>query len=201
MKYRKIAGALLAAACLFGATTASATAVAAPGAVSGAISAQAANQADEEFVSMMIPHHYQALLMSRLAPTRSSNSQLRALASRIDVEQGLEIMMMQSWQSWNGLPVTNAEQAYHHMLMDPEHLEEMGMATQEEMDALAAASGTAFDVLYLQLMIEHHEGALNMIVDVLTNGSDFILQFWANDMGVSQQAQIAQMEAMLEDLT
>lgn len=170
-------------------------------AVPGTAVAQTANDADTDFVSMMIPHHHQALVMSRMAPSRSSNDELLALASRIEAEQGGEISTMQNWQMWNGLEVTNAEQAYHHMLQDPMMLEQMGMATPEELDDLSAATGTAFDVLFLQLMIEHHEGALDMIVDVLTNGSDFIVQWMATEMGATQDAQIEQMEDILADLT
>ena len=159
------------------------------------------NPADAEFVSMMIPHHYQALLMSQLAPGRSTDSNLLALASQIEVEQSLEIIMMQSWQTSHGLPVTDAAMAYHHMLQDPMMLEQMGMATPQQMDALAAAQGTEFDVLYLQLMIRHHEGALDMIEHVLTHGSDPLLAEWATDMMVTQQTQIYWMQAMLDDKT
>jgi uncharacterized protein (DUF305 family) len=202
MRYRKVAGALLAVACLFGATTASVAASSAATQTSAAAMQMSPNQADVEFVSMMIPHHYQALVMSQMAPSRSNNDELLALASRIDVEQSGEISTMQNWQAWNGLEVTNAEEAYHHLLMHhPEHAEEMGMATPEELAQLSAASGPAFDVLFLQLMIEHHEGALDMIVDVLTNGSDFIVQWMATEMGATQDAQIEQMEGMLADLT
>jgi len=159
------------------------------------------NAADREFVEMMIPHHYQALLMSQMAPARSNNAELRALASRIDVEQGLEISMMQGWQSTNGLPVTNAQMAYEHMLQMPEMLEAMGMATPAEMSALSASSGAAFDRLYLELMIEHHNGAVDMLVHVLSHGQDTNLQFWATDMLTAQSIQIWQMEQMLAEMT
>jgi uncharacterized protein (DUF305 family) len=187
---------------LFGATTASVAASSAATQTSAAAMQMSPNQADVEFVSMMIPHHYQALVMSQMASSRSDNDELLALAGRIDVEQSGEISTMQNWQAWNGLEVTNAEQAYHDLLMHhPGHAEEMGMATPEELAQLSALSGTAFDVLFLQLMIEHHEGALDMIVDVLTNGSDFIVQWMATEMGATQDAQIEQMEGMLADLT
>src|SRR5690606_17235687 len=143
----------------------------------------------------------QALVMSQMAPTRSSDSTVLALADRIDVEQGLEIMMMQNWQSWNGLEVTNAEQAYQQMLQNPEMLEQMGMATQEELDDLSASTGTAFDVLFLELMIPHHQGAIDMIVNFLPNSSDFILQDWAYEMLNTQYVQIVEMEAILADKT
>jgi uncharacterized protein (DUF305 family) len=158
------------------------------------------NPADSEFVSMMIPHHYQALIMSRMAPGRSNDPNLLALAGQIEVEQDLEIAMMQGWQSENGLEVTDAEMAYHHLIMHhPQHAAEMGMATPAELAALGEAQGNTFDVLYLQLMIRHHGGALDMIVHVLMHGSDETLAQWANDMYVTQQAQINWMQAMLAD--
>lgn len=195
MSIRRVAIAAFAVACLWGVAPASAP-VAAPVATQAA-----ANPADAEFVSMMIPHHYQAVVMSRMAPTRSTNQALRALASRIVVEQNLENYTMQAWQRWNGLPVTNAEQAYHHLLQDPEMLEMMGMATPAELSTLSASTGTAFDRLYLRLMIDHHEGAIDMIVDVITNGSDEILQQWATEMLTVQYTQMFRMEQLLAQMT
>jgi uncharacterized protein (DUF305 family) len=159
------------------------------------------NPADADFVGMMIPHHYQALLMSRMAPTKASDPAVRSIAGQIDAEQGLEISMMQSWQSWNHLEITNAQQAYEEMVQDPMMVEMMGMASPEQMAALSAANGSAFDVLFLRLMIRHHQGALDMIVDVLANGSDDILRLWANDMYVTQQAQINWMQDLLASKT
>lgn len=155
---------------------------------------------DAHFVAMMIPHHHQALLMSGLAPSRSSSSQVRALASRIDIEQGIEISMMQSWQVWNGLEVTDPAQAYQELLGMPHHLAEMGMATPQQMAALSASSGTAFDRMYLELMIRHHQGAVDMLVDVILHGSDETLSYWATDMLVAQEAQIGQMQQMLDGM-
>ncbi|MFU8853571.1 DUF305 domain-containing protein [Micromonospora sp. SL1-18] len=159
------------------------------------------NPADADFVSMMIPHHYQALLMSQMAPTRTNDQAVRSIASQIDVEQGLEITTMQSWQSWNGLEVTDAEKAYQEHLQDPMMLEMMGMATPEQMAALSAANGAAFEVMYLRLMIRHHQGALDMLADVLVHGSDETLRGWANDMYVTQQAQINWMQNLLASKT
>ena len=160
------------------------------------------NPADAEFVSMMIPHHYQAILMSQLAPGRSTDPNLLALASQIEAEQNLEIMIMQGWQTSNGLEVTDPAMAYHHLIMNhPEHAAEMGMATPAELAALSAAQGNEFDILYLQLMIRHHQGALDMIEHVLIHGSDPLLAEWATDMLVTQQTQIFWMQAMLADKT
>lgn len=158
------------------------------------------NDADADFVAMMIPHHFQATLMSDLAPGRADDESVAALAERIGVEQEVEIGMMQNWQTWNGLDVTDAEAAYEMMLQMPMMVEQMGMATPEELDDLADAAGVDFDRLYLELMIDHHDGALTMLTDVLIHGSDTTLEFWATDMLTAQGVQIDQMEAMLAAL-
>lgn len=158
------------------------------------------NDADVEFVAMMIPHHFQATVMGDLAPDRAADESVAALAERIGVEQDVEIGMMQNWQTWNGLSVTDAAASYEMMLGMPMMVEQMGMASPEEMDALAASSGGEFDRLYLELMIDHHNGALTMLTEVLTNGSDTTLEFWATDMLTAQSVQIDQMEAMLAEL-
>jgi uncharacterized protein (DUF305 family) len=159
------------------------------------------NSADADFVGMMIPHHYQALLMSRMAPTRSSDQAVRSIAGNIEAEQGLEITTMQSWQSGHGLDVTDAQRSYEEMVQDPMMVEMMGMASPEQMAALSASQGAAFDVLFLRLMIRHHQGALDMITEVLSNGSDDLLRQWATDMYVTQQAQINWMQDLLASKT
>jgi uncharacterized protein (DUF305 family) len=159
------------------------------------------NPADADFVGMMIPHHHQALLMSRMAPSKSSDQAVRAIAAQIDAEQGLEITTMQAWQGWHGLPATNAAEAYEEMVQDPMMVEMMGMASPEQMAALSASTGAAFDVLFLRLMIRHHQGAIDMCTDILANGSDEILRQWATEMQVTQQAQINWMQDLLADKT
>lgn len=158
------------------------------------------SDADVAFVAMMIPHHFQATLMSGLAPERSTDETILALAGRIAVEQEVEIGMMQNWQTWNGLSVTDAPAAYEMMLGDPAMVEMMGMATADEMDDLAASSGTDFDRRYLELMITHHQGAIGMLEDVIINGNDQTLEFWATDMMTAQNVQIFQMEELLAAL-
>lgn len=165
----------------------------------GTASAAAAtfNDVDVDFTNMMIPHHYQALVLSDLVPDRSSDTQLEALASRIDLEQGLEIGTMRGWQGSNGLPKTDPVAAYEDMLGDPDMLEEMGMATPARLAELESLSGEEFDVLFLNLMITHHEGAIRMLRDVVLNGQDLTLQQQAQDMMSTQRAQVAIMRDML----
>lgn len=201
MRYRpKAASATVVVACVLGAVMMATTASSAPQASSAATRA-APNAADAEFIRMMIPHHYQALVMSRLAPARSSDEDLLALARRIDVGQGIEIDAMQGWQGRNGLPVTDAEESYQRVLQDPELLEQMGMATSAEMDQLRAAQGEEFDVLFLQLMIPHHEGAITMVEQIFATGRDLFVRQLATDILVTQSDQIHTMEQMLESKT
>ena len=159
-----------------------------------------ANEADADFVRMMIPHHHQALVLSRLAPDRTTSSDLLALAGRIDVEQTVEITTMQQWQAQNGFDETDPESAYMMMMQDPMMIEMMGMATQAELDQLETLSGTAFDKLFLQLMIDHHQGAIDMCVQVMTHGQEAVLQSMANEMLTTQSTQIFQMQAMLTEI-
>jgi uncharacterized protein (DUF305 family) len=159
-----------------------------------------ANEADADFVRMMIPHHHQALVLSRLAPDRTTSSDLLALAGRIDVEQTVEITTMQQWQAQNGFDETDPESAYMMMMQDPMMIEMMGMATQAELDQLETLSGTAFDKLFLQLMIDHHQGAIDMCVQVMTHGQEPVLQSMANEMLTTQSTQIFQMQAMLTEI-
>lgn len=159
-----------------------------------------ANDADTRFVRMMIPHHHQALVLSRLAPDRTANSEVRALAERIDAEQTVEIATMQQWQEFNGFDTTDPASAYEMMMQDPAMIEMMGMATQAELDQLETLSGSAFDQLFLQLMIDHHQGAVDMCVEVMTNGQEPVLQSMANEMLTTQTTQIFQMQAMLAEI-
>ena len=159
-----------------------------------------ANEADADFVRMMIPHHHQALVLSRLAPDRTTSSDLLALAGRIDVEQTVEITTMQQWQAQNGFDETDPESAYTMMMQDPMMIEMMGMATQAELDQLETLSGTAFDKLFLQLMIDHHQGAIDMCVQVMTHGQEPVLQSMANEMLTTQSTQIFQMQAMQNEI-
>lgn len=169
----------------------------------GATSATSAtyNDADVEFTGMMIPHHFQALVLTELVPDRSSDTQVESLASRIHLEQGLEIGTMRGWQGSNGLPKTDPEASYEEMLADPEMVEMMGMASPEELAELETLSGNEFDVLFLNLMITHHEGAIRMLRDVLLYGQDLNLQQQALDMMSTQQVQIAIMQDMLATKT
>lgn len=111
----------------------------------------ALSQPDVMFLQMMIPHHEQAVEMSTLAETNSTNPEVLALAARIKAAQGPEIELMSKL-------LTDAGQA---MMMD-HSMGDNGMMGMDDMSALAAATGKDFDVLFLTGMIAHHEGAMGM---------------------------------------
>jgi uncharacterized protein (DUF305 family) len=162
--------------------------------------ASSANEADANFVRMMIPHHHQAHVLTRLAPDRTTYTELLALAGRIDVEQTVEIATMQRWQAFNGFDETDPVSSYGMMMQDPAMIEVMGMATQAELDQLETLTGEAFDQLFVELMIDHHQGAVDMCVQVMTNGQESVLQSMANEMLTTQSTQIFQMQAMLAEI-
>lgn len=163
------------------------------------VASQEANAADRQFTEMMIPHHYQAIVMSRMAAKRHADPELLSLARRIKVEQTLEIMSLQGWQARNELPVTAEREAYRQMLSNPAMLEQMGMATRAEIRELRGLSGAAFDAQFLNLMIPHHVGAVDMSEQVNLNGSDLFIRQFSTDLLATQGQQIYQMEQMQED--
>jgi len=141
----------------------------------------------------MIGHHAQALEMTALLRERTSRDDMRLLAERIDVSQSDEIRMMQRWLAARGQDVPGPHAMHEHALMP-------GMLTPEEMDQLAAASGAAFDRLFLESMIKHHEGALVMVKDLLSRdgaarGSDIF--GFASDVDADQRMEIERMRGML----
>jgi uncharacterized protein (DUF305 family) len=150
----------------------------------------AANAADIRFVQRMIPHHQQALEMAALVNDRSSNKDVRGLADRINAAQGPEISVMQSWLRTRQLPVPGRGHG------DVGHDQMPGMATAEQLDRLKAASGAAFDRLFLQLMIAHHQGALTMAAEVLRSGVEATVYRLALDVNATQSAEIRRMREM-----
>lgn len=151
------------------------------------------NDADKKFVQDMIVHHQQAVYMAGLAPERASSSDVKGLASRIYDVQGPEIDMMNRWLSQHAVPTVdpNAPHGHGGGAMP-------GMATQEQLDALKNAKGAAFDTLFLQLMIAHHQGALTMADEVRKNGMDVRVQEIADDVTAEQSDEIRRMRKWLD---
>ena len=160
-------------------------------------------QADVDFMSHMIGHHAQALIMAGWAPTHGANQSVRVLAERIINAQQDEIASMQRWLGDRGKPVpqpgsgmTMQGHSHHDMLMP-------GMLTEPQMQQLDRARGPEFDRLFLTFMIQHHKGAVSMVKDLFgTTGAarDETVFKFANDVSVDQSTEVARMERMLAAL-
>ncbi len=152
------------------------------------------NDADVTFLQSMIPHHEQAIEMAEMAldPATSAGPQVTALAKRIEAAQDPEITQMRAWLTAWGKPLQMDTSDGHDMsAMD-------GMMSDTEMKALGAATGTAFDDLWLQMMVEHHEGAITMAKTVKSEGTDPDVARLADEVIDAQEGEIAEMTALLK---
>ena len=162
------------------------------------------SDADVEFMSGMIPHHAQAVIMARWATTHGARKDVAILCERIVVGQGDEIATMQQWLRDRGQPVPDASSTKHKMKMNGMEHEMLmpGMMTDEQMAALDKARGPEFDRLFLEGMIRHHQGAIDM-VDALfkSHGAaqDEVIYRFASDVYADQSTEIARMQKMLGD--
>jgi uncharacterized protein (DUF305 family) len=168
-------------------------------------------EADVRFMSDMIGHHAQALVMAAWAPTHGANPSVRTLAARIINAQQDEIATMQQWLGDRGRPVPEAHAMdMSHPAHDAGHAMPMpgklmpGMLTEAQMQALDQATGPGFDRLFLKDMIQHHRGAVTMVQQLFdTPGAarDETVFKFANDVNADQSTEIARMETMLVALT
>jgi uncharacterized protein (DUF305 family) len=165
--------------------------------------ARRANPADVEFISGMIHHHAQALVMSEWARTHGESPSVRTLAERIHVSQTDEIRQMQQWladmgepvpePSPRGMPMTMGGVEHHHLMS--------GMLTPEQLARLERARGAEFDRLFLAYMIQHHEGALEMVETLLAahgGGIDDFIYKVASDTFADQGSEIDRMQRLLD---
>jgi uncharacterized protein (DUF305 family) len=162
--------------------------------------------ADVQFMSHMIGHHAQAIVMARWAPTHGASPSVRTLADRIINAQQDEIATMQSWLRDRQQPVPPATPGGMTMMMNGmEHQMLMpGMLTDAQMKELDAARGPEFDRLFLTYMIQHHRGAVSMVKDLFDTygaGQDETVFKFASDVNVDQSTEIARMQKMLVALT
>ncbi|MEZ0073304.1 DUF305 domain-containing protein [Planotetraspora sp. GP83] len=167
-----------------------------PSEAATAVPAPSANATDVRFVQDMIVHHRQALEMSALAPTRAASDEVRRMAARIAGAQSPEIAAMTRWLRQQGQRIPDPHEQHHEehdeQHHDPHH-DMPGMATPEELAALRAAVGADFDRLYLRLMIAHHMGAITMAAEEMEKGSHITIQEMAQDISVSQAAEVNRM--------
>jgi len=152
-------------------------------------------KADVEFMQGMIAHHSQAIVMSRMAESHGANPQVLKLSNKIDQSQVPEIRIMQGWLQRNHQFVPDTS-SWHSVMME-------GMLTAEQLKELDAARGVDFDRAYLQMMIQHHAGALRMVDDLFNTslaGQEVDVNVFANDVVTAQTTEIGIMQKLLTQL-
>ena len=162
-------------------------------------------RADIDFMTHMISHHAQAIEMSKWAPTHGASPEVQRLAARIINAQQDEIRLMQQWLADRNQKVPEAKpvKMTHEMNGMTHEMTMPGMLTDEQMQALEAARGRAFDELFLKHMIAHHQGAVSMVKTLFgTPGAanDVLTNKLAADVEVDQTTEIARMQQMLFQL-
>ena len=160
-------------------------------------------EADVRFMTGMITHHAQALVMAGLAPTRGASRSVQILTARTINGQSDEITLMQQWLRDRGQPVPEVytEGPSSTVRVPGDGTLMPGMLTGQQMGELDAARGLDFDRLFLTYMIQHHGGAVTMVEDLFgTDGAalDDVVFKVASDIQVDQTTEIARMERMLE---
>jgi uncharacterized protein (DUF305 family) len=161
-------------------------------------------KADIDFMSGMIPHHAQAIVMAKLAPSHGASPAIMRLTGRIINAQQDEIVLMQQWLADRRQPVPDADPRGMKMTMGGHEMMHLmpGMLSQAQMDSLDRARGPEFDRLFLVYMIQHHKGAVAMVdalFAVSGAGQDETVFKFASDVHTDQSTEIARMEKMLEE--
>lgn len=157
------------------------------------------NDADVTFAVNMIPHHEQAVEMSQLAPDRAADERVIDLAARIEAAQTPEIEQMRGF-----LEEFGEDEDMGDMDMDTDAMAEMdgmaGMLSADELAALEEGAGVDFDLLYLEGMIAHHDGAIDMAEAELAEGEYAEALELAQVIRSTQEDETAEMEALLADI-
>jgi uncharacterized protein (DUF305 family) len=158
--------------------------------------------ADVHFMSGMIHHHAQAVLIAGWAPTHEASPSLRVLCERIVVAQRDEIALMRRWLEARHEEVPDSSPA-HAMMPGMDHAALMpGMLTATQLSQLDRARGPEFDRLFLTFMIQHHLGAITMVNQLFGQGAgeqETVFRF-AADVYADQSTEIARMQKMLAAL-
>jgi uncharacterized protein (DUF305 family) len=161
--------------------------------------------ADIAFMSGMIGHHSQAIVMAKMAPTHGASPAVQRLAERVINAQTDEIGLMQQWLRDRRQPVPAPNpKGMVHVMNGVEHVMPMpGMLTEAQMKELDAARDGDFDRLFLTFMIQHHNGAVSMVKDLLASHgaaqNEIVFKF-AADVSVDQTTEINRMAQMLLEL-
>jgi len=159
------------------------------------------NAADVVFAQEMILHHGQAIAMAEVVLAASTDAEVRALAEQIEAAQDPEIATMSGWlDEWGHDAPDPAGSGAMGDMGSGGTMPAMampGMMTGEEMDELEAATGPTLDRMFLEMMIRHHEGAIEMATALLADGEHPEARELAQAIIAAQQAEIVTMQAML----
>lgn len=156
----------------------------------------AGNNADDvTFAQGMVPHHQQAIDMAKLVSSRSQNPKVLDLAKKVEAAQDPEITKMNEWLKAWGAPAATSMPGMDH---GSGHGSMQGMMSAEDMKMLEQAKGAAFDKMWLEMMIKHHEGAVAMAKTELEKGSSSDAKKLAQVIIDAQQKEIAEMQGMLK---
>lgn len=150
------------------------------------------NDADVDFATGMIPHHQQAVEMADQAQKKAGNAKVKQFATAIKAAQDPEIQQMSGWLTAWGKPMPSPGMDHS--------MHGSGMMTEEEMTGLSNATGAAFDKMWLQLMIKHHQGAVAMAKTEQTSGQSTSAIELAKKVETAQTTEIASMQQLLTQL-
>ncbi|MDQ2756670.1 MAG: DUF305 domain-containing protein [Actinomycetota bacterium] len=154
------------------------------------------NAADVSFATDMIPHHSQAVTMATMATTAATNADVKTLAAAISAAQAPEIKTMSGWLAGWGAPVPDTAAGGHDMAgMGGGSMD--GMMSDQQMTDLGATTGKAFDRMWLELMISHHQGAVAMSTTELSAGQNPAAKTLAQSIIDGQSAEITTMKRLL----
>ncbi|QUQ64434.1 DUF305 domain-containing protein [Kutzneria sp. CA-103260] len=165
------------------------------------------SNADVSFAQQMIPHHQQALAMAKLVSSRTTNAKVTDLAGRIEKAQDPEIQQMTAWlNQWGAASATTSTGAMPGMSSTPttstmpgmgDGQPMPGMMSDADMAKLQALKGGDFDTMWLQMMVQHHQGAIDMAKTELTQGTSADAKTLAQKIIDGQQAEITEMKGLL----
>ena len=159
-------------------------------------------EADVLFMQMMIKHHRQALAMTALVPSRTASEGIPLLAERMEISQLDEVALMEKWLEDREESPPPVSENHEHEDEPGAPLTMTGMLTDDQMAALEAASGEEFDRLFLELMIQHHIGALDMVDQLITagGGQESEIGVYTLHVYADQEIEINRMERLLEEM-
>jgi uncharacterized protein (DUF305 family) len=156
------------------------------------------NDVDVSFAQGMVPHHQQAVEMSELAAERAESVEVKELAKKIEAAQAPEIEQLTTWLEAWGEDAPSGDMGHGDMGHGDTDSEMSGMMTGEDMAMLEDANGAGFDEMFLQMMVEHHEGAVSMAKTEVAEGENPDAIAMAKAIIATQNDEIDQMQQLLE---